>query len=264
MLAAFIRESFYPTVLTASDVSFVTEQGILPASGPVYAKEILFRLIDKKSAFEWQQGVLTSWDGTTMKLLVNGQPRQFQLSPDAPIYQRVGDERLAMRQGSWIGGELMDFRAVGDTIQMLVYRINFANPAADRYSRLALWQVHKTRQELDTAFKPLNIGGFQNMRVLARGPSERPVTDRDRRLDRTGHSSRAAAADAAGFCATACSPSISSGTLKAKSSESCSTAAAGATVSGCVRSVHTAWRFDGATYEQILKKYYKGIDLKKL
>ena len=34
-------------------------------------------------------------------------------------------------------------------IRMLVYRINFANPAADRYSRLAVWQVHKTRQELD-------------------------------------------------------------------------------------------------------------------
>src|SRR5437867_9985914 len=53
----------------------------------------------------------------------------------------------------WIGGELMDFRAVGGTIRMLVYRINFANPAADRYSRLALWQVHKTREELDAAFK---------------------------------------------------------------------------------------------------------------
>ena len=26
----------------------------------------------------------------------------------------------------------MDFRAIDDTIQMLVYRINFANPAADR------------------------------------------------------------------------------------------------------------------------------------
>src|SRR6195256_5604367 len=67
----------------------------------------------------------------------------------------------------------MDFRAVGDEIQMLVFRINFANPAADRYSRLALWQTHKTRQELDAAFKPLNIGGVQNVRVLGRGPSER-------------------------------------------------------------------------------------------
>src|SRR5207302_10798477 len=101
--------------------------------------------------------------------------KEFRLSSDAPIYQRVGDERLGMRQGSWIGGELMDFRAAGDTIQMLVYRINFANPAADRYSRLALWQLHKTRQELDAAFKPLNVGGFENMRVVARGPSERPL-----------------------------------------------------------------------------------------
>src|SRR5579883_2561296 len=174
-LATFVRQNFYPTVLTTSDVSFVTEQGILPLAGTIPEKEILFRLIDKKNGFEWQQGVLTSWDGSAMQLLVNGQPKTFKLAADAPIYQRVGDERLALRQGSWIGGELIDFRAVADTIQMLVYRNNFANPAADRYSRLALWQVHKTRQELDAAFKPLNIGGIKDMRVLARGPSERPL-----------------------------------------------------------------------------------------
>ena len=93
----------------------------------------------------------------------------------------------------------MDFRAVDDTIQMLVYRINFANPAADRYSRLALWQVHKTRQELDAAFKPLNIGGFQNMRVIGRGPSERPFRTEIVGSSGQTHRSRAALADVAGI-----------------------------------------------------------------
>src|SRR5262249_58140851 len=88
-----------------------------------------------------------------MEMIINGQPRSFQLSPDAPIYQRVGDERLAMRQGSWVGGELLDFRAVLDTIQMLVYRINFANPAADRYSRVALWQGDKKPAGIRTSLK---------------------------------------------------------------------------------------------------------------
>src|SRR5262249_41027444 len=179
--ATFIRQSFFPDVLTTSDVSFLTEQGILSPSTDLSSREILFRLIDRKGAFEWQQGVLVSWDGTTMRLLINGKPKEFKLSPDAPIYQRVGDERLALGNGSWVGGELMDFRAVGDTIQMLVYRINFANPAADRYSRLALWQVHKTRQELDTAFKPLNIRGVRDMRVLHPRPSETPLFARNRR-----------------------------------------------------------------------------------
>src|SRR5437867_7323014 len=174
-LASFIRQSFFPNVLTSSDLSFLTEQGILSSSDQIPLKEILFRLVDKKAAFEWQQGVLISWDGTTMSMLVEGQPKDLNLSPDAPIYQRVGDERLPMSQGSWIGGELMAYRAVGNTIQMLVYRINFANPAADRYSRLALWQVHKTRQELDAAFRPVNIGAIRDMRVIDRGPSERPV-----------------------------------------------------------------------------------------
>ena len=122
-LATFIRESFYPTVQTTSDLSFITEQGILSADGSLPAREVLFRLIEKKGAFEWQQGVLIFWDGQTMKLLVNGQPKEFKLSPDAPIYQRIGDERLALRQGSWIGGELMEFRAVDDGFDALLLHV---------------------------------------------------------------------------------------------------------------------------------------------
>src|SRR5438093_1992403 len=95
VLAAFIRENFYPAVRTSSDLTFLMEQGILPASGTLSKEEILFRLIDKKGAFEWHQGVLTSRAGSAMQLLVNGQPKGFQLSTDAPIYQRVGNEYLA-------------------------------------------------------------------------------------------------------------------------------------------------------------------------
>ena len=262
-LAAFIRQNFYPAVLTTSDVSFVTEQGILPPSGTIPAKEILFRLIDKKSAFEWQQGVLTSWDGKVMKLTIGGQPREFKLSPDAPIYQRVGDERLGMRQGSWIGGELMDFRAVDGTIQMLVYRVNFANPAADRYSRLALWQVHKTRQELDTAFKPLNIGGIQNMRVIGRGPSERPLS-----TEIVGSNGRSTVRALRLRTLLGLRDSLFSFDIERN--------AQGEVVGmmlygrgwghgvGMCQIGAYGMAMDGATYDQILKKYYKGIDLKKL
>ena len=65
----------------------------MPAGGSVPVEDLLFRLIDKKGAFEWQQGVLVSWDGQKMRLLVGGQPKEFTLNPDALIYQRVGDER---------------------------------------------------------------------------------------------------------------------------------------------------------------------------
>ena len=261
-LAQFIRQSFYPNVLTGSDVSFVTEQGILPPAGAVSTPEILFRLIDRKSAFEWQQGVLTSWDGTTMKLSIGGQPKEFKLSPDAPIFQRVGDERLAMRQGAWIGGELMEFRAAGDTIQMLMYRINFANPAADRYSRLALWQVHKTRQELDAAFKPLNIGGFQNMRVLGRGPSERPLS-----TEVAGSNGRATVRALRLRTLLGLRDSLFSYDIERNAQGE----VLGMTFYGrgwghgvgmCQVGAY-GMALDGATYDQILKKYYKGIELKK-
>ena len=262
-LASFIRQSFFPNVLTSSDVSFLTEQGILSPSGGIPLKEILFRLVDKKAAFEWQQGVLISWDGTTMRLLVEGQPKDFNLSPEAPIYQRVGDERLPMRQGSWIGGELMDFRAVGSTTQMLVYRINFANPAADRYSRLALWQVHKTRRELDAALKGLNIGAIRDMRVIDRGPSERPVM-----TEIIGTSGRRTV--------RALRLRTLLGLRDSQFSFDIERNAQGEVLGmmfygrgwghgvGMCQVGAYGMALEGATYEEILKKYYKGIELKKL
>jgi len=262
-LASFIRQSFFPNVLTSSDLSFLTEQGILSASDGISLKEILFRLVDKKAAFEWQQGVLISWDGTTMKLLVDGQPKDFDLSPDAPIYQRVGDERLPMRQGSWIGGELMDFRAVGSTIQMLVYRINFANPAADRYSRLALWQVHKTRRELDAALKAVNVGGIQDMRVIDRGPSERPVM-----TEIIGTSGRRAVRALRLRTLLGLRDSLFSFDIERNAQGEVLGMMFygrgwGHGVGMCQVGAY-GMALEGATYEEILKKYYKGIELKKL
>jgi stage II sporulation protein D len=137
--------------------------------------DVLFRLIERKSAFEWQQGILLSWKDGVMRLSVAGTPTPFRIAADAPIFLRRGDERTATASGEWIGGELIDFRAVNGVIEMLTYRRNFATPSADRFSRLAIWQVHKTKQEIDAAFQSLNIGGIQRLRVVARGESGRPI-----------------------------------------------------------------------------------------
>jgi stage II sporulation protein D len=175
-LAKYLRENFYPNAKPSSDLDFMVEQDILPSTGMPNRNDVLYRLIERKGAFEWQQGVLTSWDGQTMTLAVAGRPTTFRLSPDAPIYFRMGEERSPISKGGWIGGELFDFRAVDGVIQMAVYRRNFVNSTSDRYSRLALWQVHKTKQEIDTAFRPLNLGETRGIRVLERGLSERPVS----------------------------------------------------------------------------------------
>jgi stage II sporulation protein D len=174
-LARYLRENFYPNVKPTSDVDFMLGQGILSSTAALPRNEVLYRLIEKKTAFEWQQGVLVSWKDQVLKLAVGGQPMEFRLAPNAPIFLRVGEERTAMKEGSWIGGELFDFRVLDGVIQMVVYRRNFVNPTADRYSRLALWQTHKTKQEIETAFRPLNLGEIRGIRVLERGPSERPL-----------------------------------------------------------------------------------------
>ena len=262
-LASFVRQTFFPTVMTASDVTFVNDQGILPAEGAVNREELLFRLIDRKGAFEWQQGVLVSWDGQKMRLLVAGQPKEFTLNSDALVYQRVGDDRLAQREGSWIGGELIDFRAEGTAIPMLIYRINFANPAADRYSRLATWQVHKTKADLDAAFKPLAIGEFTDMRVIQRGSSDRLVST-----------------EIVGVTGRRTVPALRLRTLLGLRDSlfsydverNAAGAAIGATFFGrgwghgvgmCQVGAY-GMALDGATFEEILKKYYTGIELKKV
>jgi stage II sporulation protein D len=263
-LAPFVRRNFYPTVPTSSDVEFITAQGILPPSGSLPLKEVLFRLIERKGTFEWQQGVLESWDGTIMKLVINGQPREFRLAPDAPIFQRIGDERVAMREGAWIGGELMDFRAAGDTIEFLVFRLNFANPAADRYSRLALWQVHKTRQELDTAFQPLGINGLRAIRVLERGESERPVS-----TEITGTNGRRVIVRALRLRTLL---GLRDSLFHFDEERNAAGEIIGITFFGrgwghgvgmCQVGAY-GMALAGATYDEILKKYYKGIELRKM
>jgi stage II sporulation protein D len=262
-LATFIRQTFYPAVLTSSDLAFVNEQGLVPAGTSVPLQEILFRLVDKKNAFEWQQGVFVSRNGPVLQLLVNGQPKELTLNPDALIYQRIGDERIAQREGSWIGGELIDFRAEGTAIPMLMYRINFANPAADRYSRLALWQVRKTKAELDAAFRSLAIGDFTDMRVVQRGASERPIS-----TEIVGSGGRATV------------PALRLRTLlglrDSLVSYDIERNAAGAVVGmtffgrgwghgvGMCQVGAYGMALDGATYDEILRKYYKGIELTKL
>jgi stage II sporulation protein D len=264
-LATFIRRTFYSEVLTKSDLSFLQEQGIMTAGEVVPRRELLFRLIDKKSAFEWQQGVLVSFDVKTrvMRLTVGGQLKEFVLDKDALVYHRVGESRRALRKGSWIGGELVEFRAVGGVIPMLVYRLNFANPAADRYSRVAIWQVHKTKAELDTAFRSQAIGEFTDMRVIDRGESERLIS-----TEIIGTTGRVTVPALRLRTLLALRDSLFSYDIE-RNAEG---AVLGATFFGrgwghgvgmCQVGAY-GMALAGATYEEILKKYYTGIELQKL
>ena len=199
-----------------------------------------------------------------MRLLVGGQLKEFSLAPDALVYHRVGDSRLPLRKGSWIGGELVDFRAEGDTIPMLVYRINFANPAADRYSRLAVWQVHKTKAELDAAFRSLTIGEFTRH---ARHPARR-------RPSAWSAPRSSAPPDARTVPALRLRTllSLRDSLFSYDIERNAAGAVVGATFFGrgwghgvgmCQVGAY-GMALAGARYEEILKKYYAGIELQKL
>jgi hypothetical protein len=261
-LATWLRTNFYPNVKPGADLEFMVEQGILPGTGVAVLREVLFRLIDKKSAFEWQQGVLTQWDGQTMKLNVGGKIIDFKVSPNALYFFRMGDERTAMKEGEWIGGELLEFRAVDGVIPMIVYRKNWVNPSADRYSRLAEWQVHKTRQEIEIAFRSLNLGEVRGLRVIERGPSERPVS-----TEITGSLRKAnvRALNLRTMLGLRDSLFYFDEERNAKGEligMSFYGQGWGHGVGMCQIGAY-GMALDGAMYDQILKKYYTGIELKK-
>jgi stage II sporulation protein D len=146
---------------------------------------------------------------------------------------------------------------------MLVYRINFANPAADRYSRLALWQVHKTRQELDTAFGPLNIGDLQDVRIIERGPSERLVN-----TEIVGSAGRRSVGALRLRSLLGLRDSLFSFDIERNASGSIVGMMFfgrgwGHGVGMCQVGAY-GMALDGARYDQILTTYYKGIELRKL
>ena len=157
-------------------------------------------------------------------------------------------------------------RAAGDaSLLRAAERVTggYANPAADRYSRLALWQVHKTKTELDAAFKPLAVGEFTDMRVIQRGLSERPVN-----TEIVGTAGRRTVPALRLRTLLGLRDSLFSYDIERNAARS----VLGATFFGrgwghgvgmCQVGAY-GMALDGATYEEILKKYYTGIELKKL
>ncbi len=175
VLAPFIRTNFFPRVVVQSDLDFLREQGVLLSEGPERIRDVLLHLIEKKNAFEWQAARLMSWDGEKLNVRIGQEIQELQLNPDVAVFRRMGDERIPVDQGAWLGGESFDLRVVDGFVEALVYRPNLGSPSADRYSPLVRWQTHRTRRELDTAIRSLNIGLLEDIRVLARGLSERVV-----------------------------------------------------------------------------------------
>ncbi len=175
ILAEFIRTRFFPNIPTESDLEFLQEQGILSPGGGDAVRDVLLRLILKKNAFEWQGARLIAWDGETLKVRMGPEIHELTLRPDAAIFRRIGNERIPVDQGAWVGGESMDLRILDGQVEALVYRPNIGNPSADRYSPLVRWQTHRSREELDAAIRSLDIGLLEDIRVLARGPSDRAV-----------------------------------------------------------------------------------------
>jgi stage II sporulation protein D len=76
------------------------------------------------------------------------------------------------------GGSLPDDPEAIPEIGALVYRTNAAGRSSDRYSPVARWQLHQTRADLDRAFESLGIGRVRDIAVLDRGPSNRVVRAR--------------------------------------------------------------------------------------
>ena len=174
-LASFIKSRFFPGIPAESDLLFLQEQGVLSITGENEMHAVLLRLLLRKNAFEWQDARLIHWDGEVFETRIGPEILRLTLAPDAAIFRRVGEERIPVDQGAWLGGESMELRIIDEQIEALVYRPGPEDPAADRYSPLADWETHRTGEELDEAVRPLSIGRLDDIAILSRGRSGRAV-----------------------------------------------------------------------------------------
>jgi hypothetical protein len=110
VMAEFIRSRFFPNLPTESDLEFVQELGILSTAGDDDVRDVLLHLILKKNAFEWQGARLISWDGETLKVRIGPEIQDLTLRSDVALFRRIGEERIPLDQGAWVGGESMDLR----------------------------------------------------------------------------------------------------------------------------------------------------------
>jgi stage II sporulation protein D len=175
-VALFIKERYFPEIPASSPVLFLEQQGILLRGGSNSREEVILRLLLRKGAFEWRDARLVSWDGEILRARVGQGIRDLRLDPAAPVFLRVGETRVPVSEGAWMGGERLQLRILDETVEALVYEpLPGATTSADRYSPLAHWETRLTREELNTAVAPLGIGELQDVVVLDRGASGRVV-----------------------------------------------------------------------------------------
>ena len=199
-------------------VSFVTEQGILPPAGSLPTAELLFRLIDKKSAFEWQQGVLV--------VLGRAEDAAHGERPAEGVRARPGRAHLPAHRRRARGDApgLVDRRRAGRLPRRGRHDPDAGLPDQLRESRgRSLFAPGHVAGAQDPAGARcrVQVAGDRRLHGHARRRARTIGASRqhgDRRLERPPDRARASASHAARRCATACSRSTSSGMRAAPSS----------------------------------------------
>lgn len=183
-VAQYVKDTFFPRIPAASPALFLEQLGILVPGGDNSDQAVILRLLLWKQAFEWRDARIVSWDGETLRVRIDGGVRDLKLDPAAPIFMRLGETRVPVSQGEWVGGELMQVRLeaaseeepdASPTVSALVYEPIDGAISADRYSPVAHWEVRLTREQLDEAVRGLGIGDLRDVIVLDRGLSGRII-----------------------------------------------------------------------------------------
>lgn len=178
----YLKDTFFPRIPAASPTLFLEQLGILVPDGDNSEKAVILRLLQWKQAFEWRDARIVSWDGETLRVRIDGGVRDLNLDPGAPIFMRLGETRVPVPDGEWVGGELMQVRLqAGEepegrpTVTALAYEPVDGVISADRYSPVAHWEVRLARDQLDDAVRSLGVGDLTDIVVLDRGLSGRII-----------------------------------------------------------------------------------------
>jgi peptidoglycan hydrolase-like amidase len=183
-VSQYLKDTFFRRIPAVSPTLFLEELGILVPGGDNSDEAVILRLLLWKQAFEWRDARIVSRDGETLRVRIDGGVRDLRLDPAAPIFMRLGETRIPVSDGEWVGGELMQVRLgvaseeepeAPPTVSALVYEPLDGVMSADRYSPVAHWEVRLTRDQLDDAVRSLGVGDLRDILVLDRGLSGRII-----------------------------------------------------------------------------------------
>jgi stage II sporulation protein D len=137
----------------------------------------LFRLAQRAGLIELKSGVIRRFEKNALLVqLEKGRPQKISLTDDPFLFKQIGDSRISVRRTVIAGGERAWFHTDEDgRVDYLVVQPNANGISRDRYSSASQWEVRLTPQELADRLRGrgTDVGDIVDLTIGERSAAQR-------------------------------------------------------------------------------------------